>query len=301
MADPNTKAPATPTIKAPANKAKLKRNVDAVLDAISSTVVNSQSMCLAMAENRILLQFAGANNVTIENLTVNMVADAEVSSCSQTNSFDIDALNKDVTTALNDLLGPTVKTKSKIIEDIKNFVNIDLVQKCYATSLNRYNIEINKVGNDVFVKDLNIEQIAKSTVKDVIQNNTFKIGTDSLSDYLDKQLEETAQVPPVAPIDSTDCEATQKKNINILIGVSLGIGAFIIIITIFWIIYRRSHVAKVPTANLGQPPQTKIAVPVASTVPIVPVVPTVPTIPAIHAIPIVPVVPTVPTVPTAKS
>lgn len=167
-----------------------ERKVNAVLDAMSSTIVKDQGKCLAQAANSVWIEAAGANNAIIRNVTINQSASA-TASCDFNDSVQIGALQ----TSLQDMLNGIITSANKesadnvnITDSISRSVTKDNVTSCVQNAVNNFRIQVGTVSGTLSVTDLNINQVATSSIKECLAGGNTKVGDVPLQKYLTNNL-----------------------------------------------------------------------------------------------------------------
>ena len=215
------------------------RRVEAVLNMISETVVDSQSLCLANAENRVLIETGGAENVTVENVFIDQVSDATVD-CNNETTVQLGTLNTDISARLNEIIqaadntdSAADETKVRLVNDITTAVNERVVSSCIANAINTYEVTAEEVAGNVNVIDLNINQVAKAEMKNCLNSNNIRVGTVPLRQYLETELANFNVVPPAGAGDPVACDAVQRTQM-----MSYGsIGAALLLIIVMVALY----------------------------------------------------------------
>ena len=168
-----------------------RSRVDAVLNMISEVSVESASVCLAVAENRILISVAEAENVRIENVNINSVADSSVQ-CTNNNNIQLGSLSEDLTENLQKTLqsagGGDGDSKTKLVNDVVSAVNKQVVSMCITQAANEFEIMAQNVSGDVNITNLDINQLANAHMLECLNSNDIKVGDVPLREYLDEEL-----------------------------------------------------------------------------------------------------------------
>lgn len=187
------------------------RSVRAILDLTASTIVNVNQSCLANAQNQILIKVGGATNVTLQNLNITQVADADVS-CIFEADLDLQSTITGVADKLDNIVqqanasgsvdfdvltGSTFfdhsSTNISVTNRIANSLTRNMVTTCLASAINSYKIQIGKVGGNFTIKDMNINQVAKAHIIECL--STVKVDTGNgtndptLPDYVAQKLD----------------------------------------------------------------------------------------------------------------
>jgi hypothetical protein len=193
------------------------RRVDAVLNMIAETVIDSQSLCLAAAENKVLIDIGGAQNVTVENLFIDQVADASVN-CTNDSTIQLGSLHDDISEKLNGMVqsansidSDADETKIKLINDVVKAVNQSAVSACITSAVNEFEATAKNVTGDVNIVDLNINQVATAHMDKCLNSTSIKVSGVPLRDYLEEALAPYNVVPPPGKGAPVACDAVQQS------------------------------------------------------------------------------------------
>lgn len=184
------------------NKSSVVKEVSATLEMISSTVVSSNKSCLATAANKILISIGKADNVTIRDVTITQVADAELE-CVQESTIQIGNTVGNVEAALDKIIveatasgasldafgsrlfrAVKAETTTKVTNRIAHALNAQMVSQCLAESVNSFTIRAKEVHGDVNIINLSIEQVAHAQVKTCMQSDNIKVGEMPMVEYI---------------------------------------------------------------------------------------------------------------------
>lgn len=170
-----------------------KRTVDAVLNMISEVSVNTSSTCLAEAENRVMIEAIGAQNVTLRNVTIESVADASVQ-CTNNTIVEAGSLNENIEKHMNEMIetansieggGPA---QVKLVNDIQKAVSKDVVSKCIVSAINEFDARFKDVGGDFIMQNYDIVQLANAHMSKCLNSNDVRVGDVPLRKYLEQEL-----------------------------------------------------------------------------------------------------------------
>ena len=196
------------------NSVSNTRRVEALLDIISETVVSANSQCLANAENFVLIDTNGAQNVTVRNLFIDQVSDATVD-CTNNTTIEVAPMQLDLKKRLEEMIqlanntdADASDTKVKLVNDIVNSVNESVVSRCLAEAVNRYEATAEDVSGNVNIVDLDINQMAEAQMKSCLNSTSIKVGDKSLKEHLEAELPKYNLVPPAGK--SIPCEDIQR-------------------------------------------------------------------------------------------
>jgi hypothetical protein len=182
---------------------KSSRDVSATMEMISSTVVSSNKSCLALAQNKVLIQVGRADNVTIRNVDITQIANAEVD-CIQESTIQIGSTIGNVEEALDQIIAEvnasraslhgaalhgasvlnTESTTVKVTNRIATALTKQMVSACLAESVNDFTVRVKEVQGDFTMQNFSIEQIAHAHVKTCLQSDSVLVGDVPLVQYV---------------------------------------------------------------------------------------------------------------------
>lgn len=215
------------------------RHVEAVMEVISKVCIDSASVCLSAAENKILIEVAEVQgNVIISDVVINSIADATVQ-CTNNDTIDLGSLTENLTTELNSMIeqanvGTTQwrrgHEKIRLVNDIVTAMEKRQVSMCVSQAINEFKISVESVGGDFKWMNYDIMQLASANMKRCLNEATFKVGNVPLRKYLEENLPNfKVKLPP-------QCEAiaVEAENMRLYgygaIGGSLGISLIMIVV-----------------------------------------------------------------------
>lgn len=169
------------------------RQTSAVLDLISSTVVNAQGVCIAAAENRILLSGDTVqNNVNIEGLNIDQFASVD-EDCKLDVSVDTASEIPELVVQLVKLIQGARDArgnKQRFIQHITKAVNTSVVNECLARAENDFQTAFKQVRGDVNVLHLNLDQMSRARMDKCVMSVDVKVEDGrSLTKFLDDELD----------------------------------------------------------------------------------------------------------------
>ena len=210
-----------------------KRTVDAVLNMISEVCVNTMSTCLAHAENRVLIEAAGMQNVVMRNVTIDSVADASVN-CTNNTIVEAGTLNNNIEKHMNDMIesannieggGPA---QIKLVNDIQKAVTKDVVSQCITDAINEFEIKFDEIGGDFIMQNYDITQVANAHMSKCLNSNDVRVGDVPLRKYLEQELP-NFKIKESALAGTQQCRLKSKKPLGYAI---MGGAAVLVILLI---------------------------------------------------------------------
>lgn len=169
-----------------------ERKLNAVVNAMASTIVNSQSNCLSDAKNQVMIKFGKVTGTAIvKNVKIQQIASAQAS-CDFETSVEIGSilppLQSMLDTVIQQTKGVDSKDKSSIVDNISRSVTKNMVTSCLATAVNSFSLDVGKVGGNVDIENLNMYQYAHTSIQNCLLSNNTKVGDTSLSNYITDNL-----------------------------------------------------------------------------------------------------------------
>ena len=215
------------------------------LELISSEVANVSQECFVQATNIFNLKLKAKNEVNISGLTVNANMKNAVSSCSSTTGIESGPMHAGLGRALNaikpketdntilDALGAYngYSTRINMHSTIRDNVNIDVVNRCLAVSLNSVVIQATS-SNNINLQNVTIEQTAKSELQECLAAVDIKIGntTQSLQQFFERNEDQYE-------VDGYGCVGFEGAKNTLIYGT---VGIYIVVIAIVaYIVIRR--------------------------------------------------------------
>jgi hypothetical protein len=216
-----------------------RRSVDATLKMLAKTVIRAEGRCLAVAENKVLLDFNRARSVTVENVVIRQVAEADVD-CEQTVEVRAGTTLPDVEQQMQRLVANANsrggRRPPKLVEDVTMAITRDTVNACISTAVNDFAAVVAETGGDVRIADLTIDQIAEARILECLQGSNVQVGKIPLREYLETELpfydlnEKVLYEAPACPVSMIERTSTG----FIALGGSLGLALLLVLVYSIW-------------------------------------------------------------------
>lgn len=225
------------------NRRRRSRNVDATLNMLAKTVVRAEGRCLAVAENKVLLEFNNARSVTVENVDIKQVADASVD-CTQTVNVRAGSTLPDVERQMQRLVKTANSTggkRVKVVEDVTQAITRNSMKSCMATAINDFEAAVADVGGDVRVADLKIDQMAEARIRDCLMSDNVRVGDVPLREYLAMELpkytldDSVLREAPPCPLAMAERASAGYT----ALGSGLGLAVLLVLVYVVWRAQRR--------------------------------------------------------------
>jgi hypothetical protein len=156
---------------------------------IARTIISSQSLCLAAAQNAIFVEIGMAENIVINNVNLTQVADASLS-CASNNEIDVESMQDSIAKMLKTFLDntsiPADVERQNSIETISKGFTAENVGACIAIAKNDYTFMIKKVGGTFNWQNFTLEQYATAQLEDCTME--FIIGEKTMKQYVQEDL-----------------------------------------------------------------------------------------------------------------
>ena len=189
---------------------------------IAKTIISSQSLCLAAAQNTMFLEIGMAQNIVINNVNLIQVADASLS-CSSNVEIDVESMQESIRKMLTNFLKntpvPDDNGRRIAIERLSASFTEQNVGACIALAKNSYSLIIKEVKGTFTWEDFTLEQYSTAHLEKCSMN--FIIGNKTMKQYVEEDL--LRLTPPV-------CVDGEETNTHNVIGGVLGAIVFILVI-----------------------------------------------------------------------
>lgn len=163
--------------------------INLIFTLIARTIISSQSLCLAAAQNTIFVEIGMAQDIVINNVNLSQVADASLS-CASNNEIDVESMQESIAKTLKSFLEntslPDDVDRQTSIETLSKGFTAENVGACIAIAKNSYIIEISKVGGTFNWKDFTLEQYATAQLEEC--SLEFTIGEKTMRQYVQEDL-----------------------------------------------------------------------------------------------------------------
>jgi hypothetical protein len=189
-------------------------SVDLIFSLMAKTVISSQTLCLAAAQNMILVEIGMAENIVINNVSLSQLADASLS-CASNVEIDVPSMQESIARTLKTLLNntkvPDDVDRVTAIQKISTSFTQENVGACIASAKNIYKVIIERVGGTFTWENFTLEQQALAQLEEC--SMSFTVGTKNMKLFVQEDL---LRLTPPPPCDKV------ATNTHILIGGALG-------------------------------------------------------------------------------
>ncbi len=200
------------------------QDINLVFNLIARTIISSQSLCLAAAQNQILVEVGMAKNIVINNVTLTQIATASAS-CTSTVEIDVESMQQSIQDTLTEFLDQTNVPRDvdrfTAIEKVSTSFTASNVTSCITNAKNLYRVSIQKVGGTFTWENFSLEQFALAQLQQCSMN--FTVGTKTLKTYVQEDLLGLKKLP---------CEQGESNKHVIIGGVLGGLVLILVIATL---------------------------------------------------------------------
>lgn len=212
------------------NSPSHSRTVSAVLNLIASTIISSQTTCLAAAENDILYDIGMVNNFMMQNVTIAQDANATVRCTHNANiAVGTETFNSNfLKNQIENILGETKENgrdNVSVAATIANAITHDFIHGCIVTAQNRYKVRIEQAQGDVSLINLTLTQVATAQMALCLTSDSLVVaGGIPLTKYLANEL------PNFPTVQANVCPLVKFSEVY---GVAGGVVGLIIVVILF--------------------------------------------------------------------
>ena len=212
---------------------------------LGKVIIKSQNSCLAAAQNKFLIDIGTARNVNIENVSIVQLAKAIDSKCSQDVEIDIGSLEFDIQQSLDQSIQSADEDDTSTTLLIKNNITNSLrkgnIEGCISSAVNDYKASFGELEGNVDFINFSLKQFATAEVTKCIQEANFKVGEQTLADYLDETFTLNKNISIIPPESS--CEEI-KVLYYIMYGCIAGALFLVICFSIWYFVWRKKYASK---------------------------------------------------------
>jgi hypothetical protein len=196
--------------------------INLIFTLIARTIISSQSLCLAAAQNTIFVEIGMAQDIVINNVNLTQVADASLS-CASTVEIDVSSMQDDISKTLTNFIKgtaiPADADRVTAIQTLSKSFTSENVGACIALAKNSYKLIVEKVGGTFKWENFTLEQYATAQLEKCVLD--FIVGEKTMLQYVQEDL---------LGLKEPTCKDGEETNTHSVIGGILGSIVLILVI-----------------------------------------------------------------------
>lgn len=160
----------------------------AIINYVSSTIVNVKQQCLTSAAAAFVLKIQNADKVVIHGLTSNNTGTA-VRNCAQSNDIEVKSIYGNLARILDTAIQASPSQdnmKKTFIATLTSAININVVTTCFSNAIAAIQLDISNVGGTVTFDNVRVTTRATAVIASCIQKVAVHVGGSDMSmqDYI---------------------------------------------------------------------------------------------------------------------